>query len=320
MANLSQLEDNIAQIKQLPCFVGDIASACSNGSARGDDFFSVEPISAGLSHRCFGVSITTLTDTKTYFVKSLTGHEDTSINEVSSARLAMTESITPKVIYSCREWLVTDFISGQMLAANDIPVEEKIALSMPLLAELHQIKSTRNISSLSIQQIVNSQIGVSKLSFDKQLMLQTLCQQILTFDEGDTKVLCHGDVNFSNILIDRQDKAWLIDFECSFIGCAEFDLAMFIAVNNLPMSQLPTVISHYQCALAVKADEMFNGTLNEVLIHSYLACCYLINGIWYQNNAVSREVKAQHLALARQQYQAFDQLNLSPLKLVNFLT
>jgi len=290
----------------LPCFSVENGGICI-----------VEPIITGLSHSCFNVSLTSspIKETSNYFVKSLIGHENTSANEIISAKLAMEQSITPKVIFSSAKWLVTDFVSGQILTTLDISKQNKISTAIALIAKFHQTKANNKIHSLSIGQIVNSQIRSAKLSVNKQVILKTICAQILTFDEGKNKVLCHGDVNFSNILIDKQGKAWLVDFECSFIGCAEFDLAMFIAVNHLPISSLPLIISHYQKTLATS----YSTLLNKQLIHSYLACCYLINGLWYQNNANPPTSKKQYLALARQQYEAFDQLQLSHLKLVNLL-
>jgi len=305
---LLTLDENISKIKQLSCF--DIVSG-------GDNFCSVEPIATGLSHSCFKVSLinSTTKETSNYFVKSLTGHENTSANEVISAKLAMAQSIAPKVIFSSTQWLVTDFVNGQILTTVDISTQDKISTAIALIAKFHQAKANNKIHSLSIEQIVKSQISSANLTVNKQVMLKCLCEQILAFDEGNNKVLCHGDVNFSNILIDKQRKAWLIDFECSFIGCAEFDLAMFIAVNHLPISSLPLIISHYQQTLATS----YNTPLNKQLIHAYLACCYLINGLWYQNNALSPATKKQYLALALQQYKAFDQLQLSSLNLVSLL-
>ena len=317
----------IATIEQLPCFV--------------DYVCTIEPISAGLSHHCFKVCLSQRATEKKqktihYFVKSLAQHFSTGLNEIAAAMQAAKSGYAPAIVFQTSSWLVTEFILGQTLDNSLLPFNEKIVIAMALLAKLHQIKPARDITSLSIKELINQQITESVFNNNKISLLHQINHQISQFDEASNKVLCHGDLNFSNIIIDQQSNSWLIDFECSLVGCAEFELAMFIAVNNISLDLLPFVVKQYQ-QVYVATETL---SLNQPLILSYAACCFLLNGLWYESKAKvettktaktakttittikfsqSHQKSAHYLALAEQQYQRFDQLNLTEDKLVNLL-
>ncbi len=296
----------IDEIKSLPCFVEHVVE--------------VAAISAGLSQHCFNVSlINDLTDKNAhYFVKSLS---DSLLenSQVMSAKLASTIAISPKVIYHNHQWLVTEFIDGRTLDTIQMAVEEKIDIAVNLLSKLHQLTSITSIPRFCVAAMIEQQINQDCFSEAQQTFVNVLMQKHFTFPTGTNTgtntdintVLCHGDVNFSNIIIDQQQKPWLLDFECTFVGDAEFDIAMFITVNLLSTESVVDSIASYQ----TQTDCL----LSPVLIEEYIACCYLLNGLWYQGHAQASANKAQYLELAFQQYQGFDQLALCETKLTDLL-
>jgi len=292
----------IDEIKCLPCFV--------------DHVVEVAGISAGLSQHCFNVSlINDLTDKNAhYFVKSLS---DSLIenSQVLSAQLAAKLSISPEVIYHNDDWLVTEYIDGRTLDTIQMAVEEKIDIAVSLLRKLHQLTSITSIPRFCVAAMIEQQINQDCFSETQQTFVNVLIQKHLTFPTGTNTgiktVLCHGDVNFSNIIIDQQQKPWLLDFECAFVGDAEFDIAMFITVNQLSTESVVDSITSYQ----TQTDCL----LSPVLIEEYIVCCYLLNGLWYQGHAQASANKAQYLELAFQQYQGFDQLALCETKLTDLL-
>lgn len=304
--------DAIEQIKKLPCF--DDYSFVENSAVEGS--CTITLIDSGLSHHCFKVSIENVQSKqcKQYFVKSLSGHESSAENELLSIGLAAKYAISANVIYGSHQWLVTEFHSGKALIEANLTDQAKIAISMTLLAKLHQIPPDERIPHLSIKQIVEQQLYESQLTTKQQNEMKPLVSKVTSFVEGDSKVLCHGDLNFSNIMQDNDGSAWLIDFECSFIGCPEFDVAMFVAVNNLALNNIEQAVELYR-ASSTKTPVQ----LDEKLIHRYLACCYLINGLWYQNHANNSEAKTLFLCFAQQQYLALEELNLTKIKLVELL-
>lgn len=310
----------IAKIQQLPCFV--------------DYDCHIEPISAGLSHYCFKVvgisqpSTEKTAEKRQYFVKSLIHHCGTAANEIAVARQASKSGCAPAIVFQSSGWLVTEYIAGETLDNKRLPLNEKIVTAMTLLAKLHQIKPTKDIVSLSLQELINHQITLSVFNDNTISLLHQINQQISQFNKVTNKVLCHGDLNFSNIIIDQQSDSWLIDFECSLTGCAEFDLAMFIAINDVSLDLLPFVVKQYQQA-SVGSE---TSSVNQRLILSYVSCCFLLNGLWYTSQGLTIENKnaenfpqshrksVHYSALAKQQFQRFDQLKLTENKLSKLLT
>ncbi len=278
----------------------------------------VVAISAGLSQHCFKVTATDNMTNKrsTYFVKSITSQNSIIANEATSAYLAASFSLSPNVIFHCSDWLVTEFMEGNNLSDIDMAIGKKIEIAITQLQKLHSLSPSTKAKPISIAEIIDEQINSGEFLAVQQDTLRVFKDTVTTFEPSATKVLCHGDANFSNFLIDQENKCWLIDFECSFIGNAEFDIAMFIAINNLGYDHLtPSYLSQVITCYSTCSDYV----LDVPLIHAYLACCYLINGMWYQSQSMASKENEKFLALAHQQYQCFDQLHLSELKLMSVL-
>lgn len=267
----------------------------------------------GLSHHCYIVTAVNLDSQKSakYFVKSLSSHPSTEQNERLVAQSAAALNLSPSVIYQSKDWLVTQYIEGYSLFENQYTISEKIAVSMRLLQNFHQVTPMDKISSQSIKSLIEAQIKMNAFTQAQQSFLMTLNQKINTFAQVSEPVVCHGDLNFTNILIDKRANAWLVDYECTSIGCAEYDVAMFIAINNLSNCDFAYIFDCYQgkSKKSLKAD----------LVHAYLACCYLINGLWYQERSYHTRENDQYIDLAHQQYSQFDRLNLTDKKLVEQL-
>lgn len=274
---------------------------------------AIERLCLGLSHHCFIVTAVNLDSQKStkYFVKSLSQHISTEKNERLAAQAAAVSKISPKVIFNSKDWLVTEYIEGYTLFENQYSIEDKISVAMKLLHEFHQLSPPEQITSLSLKLLIDEQIKANGFSDKQQLFLTHLNQDITNFEQAAEPVICHGDLNFSNMIIDKQAKAWLVDYECTAIGCAEYDVAMFIAINNLSKSDYSHVVQSYQG----KSEK----TLKPALIQSYLACCYLVNGLWYQERSKKDVESDQYIELAYQQYHRFDLLNISENKLVDQL-
>ena len=267
----------------------------------------------GLSHHCFVVTAINLESQKSakYFIKSLSLHTSTEQNERLVAQSAAALHLSPNVIFQSKEWLVTEYIEGYSLFENQYPIADKIAVAMKLLQRFHQLSPLEQVSSLSIKLLIEEQIKVNAFSGEQEAFLLKLNQDINTFAQVSEPVVCHGDLNFTNILIDKQSKPWLVDYECTSIGSAEYDVAMFIAINNLSDCDFSYIFDCYQ--------SQSNKTLNTALVQSYLACCYLINGLWYQERSYNVIENDQYIDLAYHQYSQFDRLNLSDKKLVEQL-
>lgn len=278
----------------------------------------IEPIFKGLSQLCFKVTAThNITNiTSIYFVKSIAAQQVNMSNEVISASLSVSISLSPDVVFHCSNWLITEFVEGNSLFERDMEMAKKIDVAVSALQKFHTLTPANKMISVSIEEIIDTLINNEFFLASQKMLLQSCKEKVITFEPSVSKVLCHGDANFSNFLIDQDNKCWLIDFECSFIGDAEFDIAMFIAINNL--LQIP--LNPIHLAQAIKCYSAYSDyVLDEPLIYAYLACCYLINGMWYHAQMLHAKNNVKFLELARQQYQCFDQLGLCEFQLEGIL-
>lgn len=228
---------------------------------------AISPIVAGLSSQCFQVSA----DDKCYFAK-----KTPSVNEVNLSKLTATHKISPQLIYHDQHWLISEFIAGENLATHQCADNDKIRFAVKLMAKCHQINTdSTKITKLNPENIINTLIEQSLFSSHQKAEFLPLARSLLSvLGPAKKLVYCHGDVNFSNVFIDQKNKPWLVDFECACLAPAEYDLAMFIAVNNIDENKISVIIKQYeQRSLSIKIDIK--------LLYRYLMFSYFINSLWY---------------------------------------
>lgn len=277
-----------SQLRQLSCF---------------NNITHITRITTGMSNECYKVNA----DGQEYFAKTLSAN-----NEAAISLLAAKQGISPPVFFHNQQWLITQFMLGENLADSTKNQAKKINIAVQLMAQCHQLPATK--SPMSALHIASDLIKQVQLPLPQQQQLNSIIKQLSTTLTANHKlVCCHGDMNFSNVLLDTQQHAWLVDFECAYVAAAEFDVAMLVAINNLDVSTLTPLITAYQQANP-------QVVLNQSLLQQYLLFSYLINGLWYfqkfQQTAVSSHAthnKATYKQLALQQWQQFDDLALPTL-------
>jgi thiamine kinase-like enzyme len=296
------------EIKALSCFV--------NHNCR------IEPLTGGESHACFKVTFSQNSlEEVSCFVKSLAGHQETAIAEIASNLLAAEAGLAPAIIYHSPLWLVCEFIIGDSLAnfinGNLAHVSiNKIMVAMNLMVKTHQLKPSENHQILDIERLLVRQKNQQHVTSLQHVALNITISKIVPLQaEHIDLVLCHGDINYENIRLSDSfkenyslEKTWLVDYECSYLAEAEYDIAMFIAVNELCVEDIDTVINSYNQYSTVEVKVSIN--IDKAKVRTYLACCYLINGLWYFEAAAEGKQDQTLLAKARQQFNLFDQLEL----------
>jgi len=272
---------------------------------------AVAAISGGFSHACFKVEA----DNVCYFAKMITGHQLET--ELMLANITASNNLTPSILYHDEQWLISHYIEEENLAVKKIPLIEKITTSIKLMSTFHRLIASSScqinaekISTLDITDTINVLFhhnnspalitGVTKLGREIATLIAPSFSTEMR-DKINNLVCCHSDMNFSNILSDKNNHAWLIDFEYACFAPAEFDLAMLIAVNNIPKSLIGTIINLYQQQTA--------KSINEELLHYFMLFCYLINGLWYYNQYKIAIKDKKLLTLAKQQWQQFDEMS-----------
>ena len=241
--------------------------------------------------------------------------------ELILAKVAALKGLTPAIFYYDKQWFISDYIDGKNITLTKKSLLTKITISLKLMVRFHQLtelsSSTRpEISTLNIADTLANILGSSIFSNNKQQKLRnafsTLGDQIDTLITAElhntafSPVCCHGDINFSNVLTDKNNNTWLIDFEYGCFAPAEYDLAMFIAVNSIPLAHVTLCLDLY--------EQQANSPLNKQLLYYFILLSYLINGLWYLEHSLNKvstvNPKAQgaHHQFATKQWQAFDTL------------
>ncbi len=278
----------------------------------------VSVITDGLSNPCFKV----VADDRCYFAKFT--NEKRLSNELKLAKTAAVSGITPSVYYHDDQWFISHYIEGENLAVKQMPLIEKITTSIALMIQFHRLSTsnpenintesidTETMSPLSITDTIN---GLLRSDHKASLItvLNTIAHELEAFmapekhKTSKKMVCCHSDINFSNVLSDNEQRTWLIDFEYACFAPIEFDLAMLLAVNNIPNPLINFTINAYQ--------QQANIDVETKLLNPLLLFCYFINGLWYYNMSLDAAVSLKHsaqdnlLKLATKQWQAFDRLH-----------
>ncbi len=148
------------------------------------------------------------------------------------------EGIVPKLIWTKRlengdvitaqEWM-----NGRELLPTEMSEEavaellQKIHLSKPLLNMLERLGKTAQTPT----QILNS----VKNSLDKELGDHPSIQNTIEFMEkhiqevnNEQQVVCHGDINHNNILLNDKGELYLIDWDGAIIADPAMDIGMLL--------------------------------------------------------------------------------------------
>jgi len=259
-------------------------------------FIHVEKISSitsGLSQKCFKV----YADNKVYFAKTITNKTEAQV-----AVIAAKKGLSPTVFYHDKYWLITNFIDADNLSSTTIEQAKKVSYAICLMVSCHQLNAKP--AELAPKNIIAQLINKDHYSTQKKAQLMHLGESIISsLIHSKNLVCCHGDINFSNVLIDQKQNTCLVDYECACIAPAEYDLAMFIAVNNLAEDKIPIIIKQYK-------QQMNSVEVDIKMLYNYLAFSYFINSLWYFN-VDQHESSSTLKRLQKQQWKKFICLNAS---------
>jgi len=255
----------------------------------------ISPMAGGLSSQCYRVQA----DNQCFFAKQIIT-ADEPIFSINAAE----NNLSPRVIYHDQHWLITDFIEGENLSLSQQTINNKIFIATELMAKCHQLNQQKKpllpehiVRELLARQAFSAQQYKSLLKYSQSIIAPLKEAKITAPNIGQKDVFCHGDLNFSNILISKTNKSYLIDYECACIAPAEYDLAMFIAINNIDDNRITTSITHYKKHISCDIDP--------VLLNHYLRFCYFINGLWYQQ-AYKKSGHENLYQLTKQQFYRLD--------------
>ncbi|NQY63298.1 MAG: phosphotransferase [Alteromonadaceae bacterium] len=292
-------------ITDLPCFSQRI---------------KISEIKQGYSHQCYKVTEQGID----YFVKFLGGQNvgEPSIPKQNTPKqntikhvdvcteqhfclVASAMGITPALYYQSEQWLVSEYIQEKTLADLELPLLEKAKICIEVMSQFHQISI--DLPELKPETIIDELLGpdafsevISEVfSVAQREFIQTIKDKLNEVLHPLNNICCHGDINFANVFPLKTPK--LVDFECVCLADVEYDLAMMVAVNEIPLNYLPQLVSYYQKISPA------NIKIDTGSVMRYLVFCYLINGLWYFKQYKSTKEECL-LDLALNQFNCFDQL------------
>lgn len=245
---------------------------------------SIVNIVEGESHTCFKV----IQGTEQFFVKYIKGRD--ASNEILSLQQLSTFALSPKLYYSDDSWLITEFRAGVALSDAHLVQENAIDKAISAMVCCHDQKVAHK--PIDFLALINTFSEHDYFSENIKTALLPVFNTLYADIKADNFVLCHGDLNFTNILI-SQDQLSLIDFECSGLAEREFDLSMMVAINQLPITQLNNYVSLYHN----KSHSAVN--LDSEKVMRYLLLSYVINALWYFD-AYKRFVQTHYLDKAKE--------------------
>lgn len=210
---------------------------------------SITPISTGMSTSNYKVN----TKKATYLLKIYPNDNDHSEIEIAMYRRAGSNINIPRLLYCDnlkqvydKTYVILEFIESrnfkEYLIENHGEFEDTVYRIGATLALLHETKYEEPgilDENLNIKKVINPILVQCKVLLDqkagqyisdscKEKLLSFLLRYDLALQEIDrSNVLCHGDFNFNNILIDRKDNPWVIDFEYSFSNSKYYDIGKF---------------------------------------------------------------------------------------------
>ena len=167
---------------------------------------------------------------------------DNGINrrhELAAITSAHHAGITPRVVCSGHDFLVTEFLAGNSPSLEDIA---EIGL---LFAKIHSLKvSTQPIDLLAHLQAYQLQAFDQQIKPDKDIADCYRRVMALPKPNITTRVLCHQDLTLQN-MIKTKDRIVAIDWEYARQSDPAYDLAVFTYTHELNQKQSSELIHGY---------------------------------------------------------------------------
>ena len=253
----------IAALKKLPLFQGKAVK--------------VTPFEAGFSASVFYVEVTQSNQAVSRTVAKYIADIDTSNNQLKNTeafvqQLAANEGLAPNILFTNEQWIISQYIEGEMLSDVDAPIFSKITMLAELTGRLQRISLPKGspVAKLDVKAATLALTTEARHLVD----LTEVENYLDTFEVRSKKlVLCHGDMNFNNIICG--DNPYLIDFTTACLAPIEYEIGMLLAINLIDSTHSSKIIGVY--------NEVFknNELIDVEMVTRYSVLATLINACWY---------------------------------------
>ena len=225
------------RIVHLPCWAGGV---------------DVSVLHGGMTNRNF---IVRQSDGQRFVVrcgKDLPAHGVMRFNELAAARAAHAAGLSPEVVYATEGMLVSRFVDGRTLAAEDVRDPARMAAIVGLIRRCHEDipRQMRGPSLVFwVFQVVRNYLGTLGDSGRNPLGLDLadLGQRSAWLEQrvGPVNIVFgHNDLLAAN-LIDDGTRLWLIDWDYAGFNSPLFDLANLSSNNAFTPDQDSALLEAY---------------------------------------------------------------------------
>lgn len=280
----------------------DIKALLKNLGLNDQEVNTISKTTEGLSQQCFIVELAhhskplaTALNLPAVFVVKMFNYEQGYHNEITALKALSNEKLAPNLLHAERfnnsYYILMEYVSGKSLASSDYSEEDKLSRCLNLMAQFHQAfsytlaeeKLFPLLKPLDFTTLLQALFSAAKLDTTQKEKLLTISDKLIFQLNNlnlldDNLVICHGDFNYSNVLISDM-KNCIIDFECLSLMPREYDIAMMLAVNELFYVPHEQVITDY-----LRFHERSKSSVTRLdasLLNLFYQLALLINGLWY---------------------------------------
>jgi thiamine kinase-like enzyme len=277
------------RIARLPCWAGGV---------------DVSVLHGGMTNRNFLVR---QGDGQRFVVRcghDLPAHGVMRFNELAAARAAYAAGLSPEVVYSTEGMLVSRFVDGRTLGADDVRDPARLEAIVSLLHRCHE-EVPRHMRGPSLVfwvfQVVRNYLcslgdsGRNPMGLD----LADLAQRSAWLERRVglvSIVFGHNDLLAAN-LIDDGERLWLIDWDYAGFNSPLFDLANLSSNNAFSREQDTALLRAY---FGERATEQRRG-------FEAMKCASLLReSLWAAESLVSSSIDYDYRAYAQDYLQRFE--------------
>jgi len=273
-----------------------------------EDFPDFKLLDEGLSNTLY-VSVTEGQLLRFYGSKSELCDRETEIQIMTKVGQL---NLGPKIITIYPNGRIEQFLIGYH-SIGAFPNNVKLAKSVKVMKDFHDIKiGGLNKKPMVIKQLELWSQMAQELDTTNEI-LKDLCDDIsVVIDkinemcEHDKLVLCHNDLTYGNILMNRDGIIKLVDFEYSGLNYREYDIANFI--NELEFEYCKDGTFKYQ-----KMDDEYiyeliqthYGNVDIDKVKFFRRVSHLIWGMWSLIQYQKSDIEFDYLSHASIRFELF---------------
>lgn len=145
---------------------------------------------------------------------------------------------------------VIDFVDGEVMDQDSIRVGRRLELATVALKRVHTAPHT-DLGGFDALVEIDRFISIARaenlrLPDDIESLRQLSAEIRDVFGWVDVPpMLCHNDVQLANLIVDAEERMWVIDWEYAGMGNLYFDLAMLVNNAELDRTGIGRVVTVY---------------------------------------------------------------------------